>query len=180
MLDRLIPCATGFLLLQHAESERLALHYHHDDSNGERNTGDDDTKCAEGPSEIEIRIEQVRNPGTGKRTRDRRGSVHAKHDHTVLQRCHVRNHDVDNVGHADVAGPVQRMGSKVSLDIFADSLHNHAHNDNQEHKKEAGDTAPNIDNLSNGESCATAKNRRDDTDTGEKTMAVERRRNIGV
>lgn len=158
MFGRLIPSAPG-LLLQDTNFGSLSLEDVHGQDHRERDTGNDDSEGTERPSKVEIKVEQVGNPGAGEGAGDRRRAVDAEHDHTVLQSRHVREHDIDDVQHADMTSPIESMGGEVGLNVLADGFHDHADNDNEQHEQETSNSTPDIHDFGKREPRTATENR---------------------
>ena len=115
-------------------------------------------------------VEQVSNFGTRERGSNGGGGIDAHNDHSVLQGCHIGNNDVDDVQKAKMAYPVESLGSCICLDVLASGLHYHTEGDEEYHESEAVHSAPDVDDLGDGELGDAAQNRGNDAGGGEEAV----------
>lgn len=149
-----------------AHPDRLALA--EDENDGDRGAeGDEnDAESAKSPSEIDIGVEEVGNPGPGKVRRNDRGIVETENDCTVLQGGRVGQDDGNDINQPEVANPVQGISRSVGLDILTCRFHNHADDHEQQHGQKAFNSTPDIDDFGNGEVRNSTQNGSNDAGGG--------------
>lgn len=91
------------LLLGHV----VVVHEHAGDGRGD--DGDDDGEAAESPAEGAVLVEELGDGGAGEDVGDEGRRIQPVENHTVTQRSHVGQEDVDDVAHAVVADPVEDL-----------------------------------------------------------------------
>ena len=170
--------ATG-LFLGNAHLDGFAVAQQEDDADRNSKGDQDDGEGAKRPAEVDIVQEQLRNLGAGKGGSDAGGGVDAKDDHTVLEGGHVGGDNVDNVQQAEVANPVEGVGGGVHLDVDAGGLHDHAEDDEEDHGAKTLDTAPDVDDLGNGQLGDAAQDRGHDAGGGEQAVLRKGRGDVG-
>lgn len=79
-----------------------------------------------------------------------------------------------------MAGPVQGVGADVGLHVLASSLHDETDDDEDKHENETLDTAPDVNDLGQGQGTAAAENGSDNADAGQETVLVEAGCDVGV
>ena len=152
----------------------------HDGNNRDTEPDENNSKRAKRPPEVDIRVEQLRDPGACERRGDGGRPVDTNDQHTVPERRHVGEHDVDDVEKSDVANPINGVGSSVGLDVLAGGLHDAADDVEDEESDEARVAAPNVDDLSDGELAGAAEDGGDDADGGEEAVLAELGGDVGV
>lgn len=178
--NRLEEISVGPLNDESARLDSLALHPKHDNHDRNTHSNKDDGESAKRPPEVQVGVEQVGNPGASKGARNSRCAVEAKHDHAVAEGRHIGEEHVNDIHHADVAGPVKSVGADVRLHVLACGLHDETDEDEGEHGDEALDAAPDVDDLGEGETRAAADDGGDDADGGEEAVLAELGRDVGA
>lgn len=155
-LDKVVlarpPHSPGFCLYRvDTHPDRLALAEDEDDSHRGTEDDENDAESAKSPSEIDIGVEKIGNPGAGKIRRNDRGIVETENDCTVLQGGRVGQDDGDDINQPQVANPVQGIGRSIGLDIFTCRFHNHTDDHEQQHGQKPFHSTPDVDDFGNGE-----------------------------
>lgn len=172
--------ATRPLLLSIARLASLAVHVQHKSHGGNAACDKDDDEGSKSPSPAGAVVEDFNELGSSEGRGNPRGTIDTEDDHTVLERCDVGAHDIDNVQEANVTSPVENVTTDVGLNVRAYSLDDHAENANQEHQAKAFDATPDIDGLRHSQWDATTKGSRNDGSNGEQAMGRESRCDIWI
>ena len=124
-----------------------------DEDGGHRSTEDNenDEEGSKRPSEVNVGVEKVGNPGSCESCRNRRGVVETKDNRTVLESRGIGQDDGDDVDQSEMTNPVDCVSRSVGLDVLTRRFHDHANNDEKEHGEEALASAPDVDDLGNCE-----------------------------
>ncbi len=178
--NRLGPCPPRALPDICTAPFSLALHEKHDHNNRNADANKNNGKGPKAPAEVEVMVEQICDLGAREGTADTGGAVDAEHDHSILERSHIGQHDLDDVEQPDMSDPVERVRGRVHLDCGAGGLHDQADKDQDQHEQEALDSAPDVDDLGQGEFRRAAQDHRDDADDGEQAVFAERGGDVRV
>lgn len=173
MFGTLPPRAAGLPLLYHAQLQGLALVQPENDDDGYGENDHDDCKGPERPAEVNLIIEQLRNNWTSEDTGNNGCLIDAEHNHTVLQGCHICQHDRDDITNTDVSYPVDRLCRRVHLHRSTGCFEDHAEDYEEDHDGEALNTAPDVDDLGDRELTDTAHNVGDNACGSQQTVLGE-------
>lgn len=173
-----LPESSATLLRKETHLLGLALMVPEDARDGEGEGDDDDAERSKSPAVGRVEVEQLSDLGTTKGRSKSRAHVQSPDNHSVSERGHVRDDNVNNVAEADVTDPVEGVTSSVGLDVLAQSLHDDAHDDKEDHEEEAIVSAANINNLGNGKLGNTSDYGTENAGDGEETVLVEGRGDV--